>query len=259
MLQGSAANEKSFLALEQCLGISINCLWSIQSCHPWREIRVLLLQGFPWQALWCSRVCRCVPGFLLASGSFWSSDFCCFLLMQSTEMGIFLNATHRGLSTIQMLICRNQISQRSVLTFVFIHTLFQRICAKPCSTPRAFYIVQIHPWKAERSISFLPTLSLLIPWKSEFFLTRPHLLCWFFHFLWHFRVKFPFLREKLNCRVWIGAFFPHPADFIAFLAAGKSLLDLGVLSSLFQFTLQVQLLAELLLDKTGAPFSPGPH
>lgn len=159
-------------------------------------------------------------------------------------MRIFLNVTRRGLSTIQMLICRNQIPQGSVLTFVFIHTLFQRICAKPCLTLRAFYITQVHPWKAERSISFLPSSSILIPWKSEFFLMWPHLslLCWFFHFLQHFRVKFPFLRENLNCRVWIGDFFPLPADFIAFLGAGKSLLDFGVL---FQFTLQVQLLAEI--------------
>lgn len=54
-----------------------------------------------------------------------------FLLVSPTEEhrnGNFPNVTHRGLSAIQMLICRNQVSQRSVLTFVFIRYISKDMC-----------------------------------------------------------------------------------------------------------------------------------
>lgn len=41
-----------------------------------------------------------------------------------------------------------------------------------------------------------------------------------------------------SSRDWRGDFFFSPADFIAFLGAGKSLLYFGVLSSLFQLALK---------------------
>lgn len=56
------------------------------------------------------------PGFLLVSPN------------EDHRNGNFLNVTHEGLSTIQMLICRNQISQRSVLTFVFILCISKDMC-----------------------------------------------------------------------------------------------------------------------------------
>lgn len=155
------------------------------------------------------------------------------------------------LGLIQMLMCKNWISQRRCVNCLSLFTIFQNLCAKSCLTRTAYtalYYTNLPP--KDRSFSFLRSLSLL-PQKSEVFLSLtapehalpiPSLSPWFLYWIALFQ-RTEYVQQSLD---W---FYFQPILFYCFPGCWEvSSVTLVLFSSLFQFALHVKLLPEIRLS-----------